>query len=114
MRISDWSSDVCSSDLARILFARRDDAVDDRGKPVGNRHAIVDEPLDRPIARVLDPRAIERAVVTEHDRRRIVEPFDQQLRLVPDRDREGAERSEEHTTALQSLMRTSYAVFCLQ
>src|SRR3546814_4860244 len=26
----------------------------------------------------------------------------------------GASRSEEHTTELQSLMRTSYAVFCLQ
>src|SRR3546814_6466231 len=27
---------------------------------------------------------------------------------------EGAERSEEHTSELQSLMRTSYAVFCLK
>src|SRR3546814_9583488 len=29
-------------------------------------------------------------------------------------DREGEERSEEHTSELKSLMRTSYAVFCLK
>src|SRR3546814_9287914 len=38
---------------------------------------------------------------------------------IPGRDREGArsgrgQRSEEHTSELQSLMRTSYAVFCLK
>src|SRR3546814_1584485 len=35
-------------------------------------------------------------------------------RLEPDREREAAERSEEHTSELQSLMRISYAVFCLK
>src|SRR3546814_3110795 len=35
-------------------------------------------------------------------------------RLLADRGYEVNERSEEHTSELQSLMRTSYAVFCLK
>src|SRR3546814_2117540 len=35
-------------------------------------------------------------------------------RQAPDRDRRGDRRSEEHTSELQSLMRISYAVFCLK
>src|SRR3546814_6987526 len=34
--------------------------------------------------------------------------------LAVDRHRPGADRSEEHTSELQSLMRISYAVFCLK
>src|SRR3546814_5239420 len=40
-------------------------------------------------------------------------PFDQH-RAASDRDAGGVERSEEHTSELQSLMRISYAVFCLK
>src|SRR3546814_7397852 len=36
------------------------------------------------------------------------------LRAVARRDQAAAARSEEHTSELQSLMRTSYAVFCLK
>src|SRR3546814_4012268 len=36
------------------------------------------------------------------------------LRRIPIDDRDPAERSEEHTSELQSLMRISYAVFCLK
>src|SRR3546814_5025617 len=36
------------------------------------------------------------------------------LRLPHAGDRDGVERSEEHTSELQSLMRISYAVFCLK
>src|SRR3546814_7959958 len=36
------------------------------------------------------------------------------IELVGDRARQQRERSEEHTSELQSLMRTSYAVFCLK
>src|SRR3546814_7776401 len=35
-------------------------------------------------------------------------------RPLPSRDRRGGRRSEEHTSELQSLMRISYAVFCLK
>src|SRR3546814_1768590 len=41
MRISDWSSDVCSSDLLAPLFARIEDA--DRGI----RPQVIETPLDR-------------------------------------------------------------------
>src|SRR3546814_1424314 len=54
-------------------------------------------------------------VDAEGDRRRVRGAG---LAAGPDRDdhrvREGRERSEEHTSELQSLMRISYAVFCLK
>src|SRR3546814_8765641 len=53
----------------------------------------------------------------EHD---VPEVVEQHARKAPDRigedveQREGQHRSEEHTSELQSLMRISYAVFCLK
>src|SRR3546814_7520431 len=73
MRISDWSSDVCSSDL------QGDDGVAKVGVAldlVGQRVAGRDDDARQ-------PRGVEL-------------------------------RSEEHTSELQSLMRHSYAVFCLK
>src|SRR3546814_1712221 len=106
MRISDWSSDVCSSDL-----------VDHDGHMV-LWPQLVDQLLHRlPEQRQL-VRAVHRAgrVEQQHQvgrRQRGVrhlvalDPDHQQLALaVP--------RSEEHTSELQSLMRISYAVFCLK
>src|SRR3546814_5749076 len=78
MRISDWSSDVCSSDLPR----RAHQQSRPRGAPGGA------EP----------PRWLAR----RRDRR---QPRPRTAR--------GNGRSEEHTSELQSLMRISYAVFCL-
>src|SRR3546814_4664766 len=108
MRISDWSSDVCSSDLA----SRRGDRF---GKELG-------EDLPCPFVctdqgSCLDHKAPRRAVV-EHARlcveAAIREPVGQhghaKLRPI----RIGTLRSEEHTSELQSLMRISYAVFCLK
>src|SRR3546814_8676489 len=81
MRISDWSSDVCSSDLAERLRAHR----------LGDHHAFLD--LDALQEQVrADQRTEEGAEAVEGL----------------------AERSEEHTSELQSLMRISYAVFCLK
>src|SRR3546814_7961330 len=90
MRISDWSSDVCSSDLhSRPRGLRRGDGAAEGGGArgvEGQRRKGVGRDLVR-------PRRSER-------RHRI-------HRLYVD-------RSEEHTSELQSLMRISYAVFCLQ
>src|SRR3546814_1429466 len=82
MRISDWSSDVCSSDLStpwplprRLLPAPR------RARSLADR---CNWPAKRPLSSF---------------------------------SRRGAARcgrSEEHTSELQSLMRISYAVFCLK
>src|SRR3546814_7136971 len=76
MRISDWSSDVCSSDLSTphkgylIFFRYRDEALE--------------------------------IVTILHGSRDTATCF------------ADGERSEEHTSELQSLMRISYAVFCLK
>src|SRR3546814_10687808 len=97
MRISDWSSDVCSSDLparARPLFAEYEA---DEGAP----RALLRRPHRR-AADLWQGRAQHRRVERH-----------------PAGDRHGAFdghgiRSEEHTSELQSLMRIPYAVFCLQ
>src|SRR3546814_5951866 len=94
MRISDWSSDVCSSDL--VVHHPGDDlavALDgDRDREIGD---AVQE-VGRAVERIDDPaRAGLRAG-------RLAALLHQEA------------RSEEHTSELQSLMRNSYAVFCLK
>src|SRR3546814_5049206 len=94
MRISDWSSDVCSSDLH-----------DDPGE--GNSANI----LRTDIVALLR-RGQQRV---EHLDRRL-EHFDEFKKPLV-RTIESARiaiRSEEHTSELQSLMRISYAVFCVK
>src|SRR3546814_3278928 len=109
MRISDWISDVCSSDLA-----------DPRRR--GDRHvapprrAADDAAGGARGARTRGRRAHARA---QHRQRRIaarVRAAGRNRPSLPRRARgTGAgERSEEHTSELQSLMRISYAVFCLK
>src|SRR3546814_7902706 len=106
MRSSVWSSDVCSSDLA-----------------YGNAYALLEAlgmatdsvgeiPLEQVRNRLADPdtpaRAAERGV--DHYLPRIE-------RLLASATESGdarLARSEEHTSELQSLMRISYAVFCLK
>src|SRR3546814_9750601 len=90
MRISDWSSDVCSSDL-------RDDRDGDAGDVVGD----------------VVPAEVERG----DDGQAEVDPDDPVQDLRAERvlhHQRQQQRSEEHTSELQSLMRNSYAVFCLK
>src|SRR3546814_10622685 len=99
MRISDWSSDVCSSDLALVQteFAAHHLVV-------GQRVAVDVDALD------ISPRAF---ADVEGDRHRPV--FGIAAKFGIDVGKGVAEqRSEEHTSELQSLMRISYAVFCLK
>src|SRR3546814_2361488 len=91
MRISDWSSDVCSSDLARHRVA----AV--LARPDRRRHAA-EGALRQPRRR---RRPLHRGAHPE-------------LRQGEAEILQERPRSEEHTSELQSLMRSSYAVFCLQ
>src|SRR3546814_4510007 len=100
MRISDWSSDVCSSDLVaetdRIAIAVGDDQW-----PIGGR---VGE-----LGAGLQGHGLTRAVdLTDRD---IGVGGGQRIGDIVEAD---AGRSEEHTSELQSLMRISYAVFCLK
>src|SRR3546814_5221610 len=117
MRISDWSSDVCSSDL--II-----------GIAIG-RYRTMRAPglnADRPRERVLlaGERRSDRLRVNRRDvigfGERVGDylPVGVKVRDVKDRfvginiGYSAIARSEEHTSELQSLMRISYAVFCLK
>src|SRR3546814_8321532 len=114
MRISDWSSDVCSSDLHRSH-------ADRQRRPVHDLNEVVNDYPNRPLIGV-------GVVVFKGDRvlliRRGKPPREGQWSLPGGRQRLGERiaatarremaRSEEHTSELQSLMRISYAVFCLK
>src|SRR3546814_3207024 len=128
MRISDWSSDVCSSDLIihtenagvisrferpvrrvgrRRQTERRHPAVEFGGAVIGQVLILV-RGAGAPFGRA-ETAAGQRigfvavAVIVPIDRPRTAHGQDTRPGL----------RSEEHTSELQSLMRTSYAVFCL-
>src|SRR3546814_10807117 len=98
MRISDWSSDVCSSDL--ILPSDREGRAG-----VGRRAADHQHELVRPREAVGD------RLQLSHDRGHQL--YSEQL-LRRQSLAHDPQRSEEHTSELQSLMRISYAVFCLK
>src|SRR3546814_6912988 len=109
MRISDWSSDVCSSDLAdarrRGIPARTAAVAARRGaedRAVGPASEALRAAPVRDLAAQPPDAAVQRARTERH--RHAAAP------LADHRQR----RSEEHTSELQSLMRISYAVFCLK
>src|SRR3546814_4387286 len=121
MRISDWSSDGCSSDLTTQLRFFRTEAIElgfrqqrrhrtgiaaridrdkghVRGQDVASRRAVIAARIDFDAdLHRRAPRAIDGCVEDQH--------------VAAPRRRD---RSEEHTSDLQSLMRSSYAVFCLK
>src|SRR3546814_5132761 len=118
MRISDWSSDVCSSDLG----AR---GIDIAGKRVGTgqfgaRGGVVGLYRQHPLQR--DHRLAIAAGVERRHAELVVEfrianaalRLGRQLFIAPSSRLRCVCRSEEHTSELQSLMRISYAVFCLK
>src|SRR3546814_2437816 len=122
MRISDWSSDVCSSDLTTgdsIAKARRVDDVN-RGERSAGTRIVAFAYVVRDVAfedRSVEPYGVLSDVikrVSGHVRAgscsRCIEEHTR-LHLV---NRGVCGRSEEHTSELQSLMRISYAVFCLK
>src|SRR3546814_4430130 len=87
MRISDWSSDVCSSDLAAAEISTL--------SRVASACAAA--------ALASDAASIARAA-----------PGPTKLTIARRSTTLTTARSEEHTSELQSLMRISYAVFCLK
>src|SRR3546814_4183367 len=98
MRISDWSSDVCSSDLRRYAVGQQlsgDIAVRMRTQP--------DEPVALSLAGVrgLGEAAVLLSLKDNSEESKLKRQVAQ-----------ATKRSEEHTSELQSLMRRSYAVFC--
>src|SRR3546814_8919331 len=113
MRISDWSSDVCSSDLFELrLFGnmRVDGAI--------SAHPSASEPGRESVGERVRRRLAHRAALQPQlARAECFEPRHRQADHVEAEtgiDRIAQGRSEEHTSELQSLMRISYAVFCLK
>src|SRR3546814_9753145 len=113
MRISDWSSDVCSSDL--IVAGLEKDAVAPRDVGPQCQHSAAQGRLifsaesDVPLGRVGQPLAFEACTgIVKIDIVASIEISDRRC------ERQTIERSEEHTSELQSLMRISYAAFCLK
>src|SRR3546814_8389186 len=111
MRISDWSSDVCSSDLrlckVRILLVGAPAYFERHGRP---RH-----PRDLAEHRALQY-AYSRSGPSWRFRHERHGEFTQSMEPSLRANNAAAltHRSEEHTSELQSLMRISYAVFCLK
>src|SRR3546814_2695944 len=110
MRISDWSSDVCSSDLGTLAYWSQPSP---ENEAAATAHLTFEGTRDQYLADVpLDVAARIPADSWEEDWRVMCLPgrMDTQRALIADY----ANRSEEHTSELQSLMRISYAVFCLK
>src|SRR3546814_1486885 len=112
MRISDWSSDVCSSDL-ELVDGRQQQAIAG-GPAVEVQHrGGSDLGIGHAAAGREEPVVAELVLATGTPRRaqdRQLAPTGPDVAGAPER----APRAEEHTSELQSLMRTSYAVFCLK
>src|SRR3546814_9363261 len=99
MRISDWSSDVCSSDLPLFDLIRQS-------------YLLVSDHLLANIDEMegLDPAQRERLRFATRAIIEAISPSNFAFTNPEVIER----RSEEHTSELQSLMRISYAVFCLK
>src|SRR3546814_6033109 len=118
MRISDWSSDVCSSDLYMSC------APKDGGRAANPAHVKLADGTEFEI----DHGAVTIAAITSCTNtsnpsvmigaallaKKAVEKGLQRKPWVKTTLAPGSKRSEEHTSELQSLMRISYAVFCLK
>src|SRR3546814_5687463 len=108
MRISDWSSDVCSSDLPGRL------APEILGGEIPVEQ-LIDHRVHIVGADILAVDVVSMFPHVDHEQR--LDARDQLgagIMRIGDRQRTVARRSEEHTSELQSLMRTSSAVFCLK
>src|SRR3546814_8904668 len=108
MRISDWSSDVCSSDLDKLVgtVAGRWPVLPEVAGAIPGRASLPIDELPLLRVRVGDDGRYRRPLRTVRRRWRAA--------CHPAAEADRRPRSEEHTSELQSLMRISYAVFCLK
>src|SRR3546814_1539841 len=121
MRISDWSADVCSSDLRDrgrrvVRFRTRKSGHLEVRRAAGGGYELdlpAWRPSPKPLAKIAAAMGGSPLDTLWHDGGYsvIVYPDEAAIHaLSPD----FRARSEEHTSELQSLMRISYAVFCLK
>src|SRR3546814_1248160 len=116
LRFIDWSSDVCSSDLSGCAlwqYAAQSRLVPSRGRrppaPGPGARSREDEWLHEREYRRPRPMRLDCPKHACRPKRRSTGPESRTCRLARDR-----RRSEEPTSELQSLMRNSYAAFCLK
>src|SRR3546814_3046380 len=117
MRMSDWSSDVCSSDL-------NSDQDQSRHRWSNSNHASHYAANERQHNRYANKAGHQQqrrsdqhgqAPKCKLDRLSDADTGTQSKRIKRERaQHRHQDRSEEHTSELQSLMRISYAVFCLK
>src|SRR3546814_4948426 len=117
MRISDWSSVVCSSDL--IPLEQRVDDLEHVAEVAFHLPEFQCGEETRAAKAVNQARpdghGLDGITLLEREQPPKSEPKGHtSLRLKRDDARIDGKRSEEHTSELQSLMRISYAVFCLK
>src|SRR3546814_4009536 len=89
MRISDWSSDVCSSDLRKELAILQKIKEGLSNREIALKHRISEDTVKWHVHNIFSTFGVKNRV-------------------------QAILRSEEHTSELQSLLRISYAVFCLK
>src|SRR3546814_10247365 len=144
MRISDWSSDVCSSDLQDPYNNVMRTTIEAMAAMLGGTQSLHTNALDEAVALPTDfsariARNTQIVIQEETGMTKVVDPLggsyyvealtqelvDKAWEIIERVEKEGGmakavaagwpkARSEEHTSELQSLMRISYAVFCLQ
>src|SRR3546814_10870143 len=103
MRISDWSSDVCSSDLPALDAGATRLLLDNMDAPT----------LARAVAQVAGRVPTEASGGVRLDTIRAIAETGVTYISVGRLTQSAPARSDEHTSELQSLMRHSSAVFCL-
>src|SRR3546814_9140755 len=114
MRISDWSSDVCSSDLTYVFMTH----VCSLSWQALITHRVASRPLScvltgkRPVRISLRP-CLQQAA-GQRRRGPYLQCAGRHLHRCSSNIGRRGSRSEEHTYELQSLMRNPYAVFCLK
>src|SRR3546814_3746561 len=116
MRISDWSSDVCSSDLGVRSFGRK--PCDAFSGHFGRITDSISEPIVASCRAEAVPVELKQSLLPGFGFRRVIfrqeiDQFAHAAGPVAADHQIFVGRSEERTSELQSLMRHSYAVFCL-
>src|SRR3546814_5287836 len=120
MRISDWSSDVCSSDLLESRWVAHHSTV---ARQILAHIDFLDDTIQTLTAEIVECVVPFEAAaellktipgVSELTAQTIIAEIGVDMSRFPTAGHLAAWRSEEHTSELQSLMRISYAVFCLK
>src|SRR3546814_9015161 len=123
MRISDWSSDVCSSDLAPDdSFGSRAGTTEPAAERYAERISFDETPAPDPDATDSDAADLNATDLNAAGPTTALAPPESEPRPFTPTELASlsaatpapATRSEEHTSELQSLMRISYAVFGLK